>query len=95
MMPLVITKEAPAFDLAQIGTGDFVRARHRTWKDDINGIVVYIDTETAQIVYLPKVHRATRYFTIRASEIQNGEWAMMHSRDLQTIEKVEMTNGYD
>lgn len=94
-MALILTKESPEFDLAKIAVGDFVRARHRTWKDDINGIVVYVCAEKAQIVYLPKVHRATRYFTIRASEIQNGEWAIVHSRDLASVEKVEMTNGYD
>lgn len=94
-MALVITKESPLFDLEKIGVGDFVRARHRTWKEHINGIVVYIFAEKAQIVYLPKIHRATRYFTIRAQEIQNGEWAIVHSRDLASVEKVEMTNGYD
>jgi hypothetical protein len=94
-MSLVITKESPAFALGKIAVGDFVRARHRTWKESINGIVVYIDSEMAQIVYLPKIHRATRYFTIRAQEVQNSEWAIAHSRDLASVEKVEMTNGYD
>lgn len=94
-MALVITKETTLFDLKKIGVGDFVRARHRTWKESINGIVVYIDSEMAQIVYLPKIHRATRYFTIRAQEVQNSEWAIAHSRDLESVEKVEMTNGYD
>lgn len=94
-MALVITKETTLFDLKKIGVGDFVRARHRTWKENINGIVVYICDEKAEIVYLPKIHRATRYFTIRAQEVQNGEWAIAHSRDLESVEKMEMTNGYD
>lgn len=94
-MPLVITKESPAFDLGKIAVGDFVRARHRTWKEHINGIVVYIDAETAQVIYLPQVHLAARYFTIRAREVQSGEWSIMCSRDLQAVEKVEMTHGYD
>ena len=94
-MALVVTREATVFDLEKIGVGDFVRARHRTWKEDINGIVVYICAERAEIVYLPKIHRATRYFTIRAQEVQNGEWSIVHSRDLESVEKVEMTNGYD
>lgn len=93
-MGLVIAKEIPVFDLEKIRVGDFVRVRHRTWKEEINGIVVSIDSELAQIVYLPKIHRATRYFTMCVQEIQNGEWLIMHSRDLQSVEKVEMTNGY-
>ena len=65
-MALVITKEATLFDLEKIGVGDFVRARHRTWKEHINGIVVYVCAEKAQIVYLPYIHRAISYFTVRA-----------------------------
>lgn len=94
-MALILTKESPEFDLAKIAVGDFVRVRHRTWKEDINGIVVYICAERAEIVYLPKIHRATRYFTIRAQEVQNGEWSIVHSHDLESVDKVEMTNGYD
>ena len=95
MMAFVITKESPLFDLEKIGVGDFVRARHRSWQESINGIIVYIDSERAQIVYLPKIHRATRYFTIRVQEVQNGEWSIVHSRDLESVDKVEMRNGYD
>lgn len=93
-MALVITEKAPIFDLEKIRIGDFVRARHRTWKEEMNGIVVSVHPEQARIIYLPGIYHAIRYFTIRAQELHDGEWAIMHSRDLQSVEKVEMTNGY-
>lgn len=93
-MALILTKESPVFDLTKIAVGDFVRARHRTWKEDINGIAVHIDEERLQCIYLPQIHRATRYFTVRAQEVKGSEWSLACSHDLTAVEKVEMTNGY-
>lgn len=87
-MALIITEKSPRFDLTEIHIRDFIRAQYHTWNEPRNGIVVQVDKDTLQAIFLPLVHLATRYYAVKAQEVADGKWHILWSQDLQTINEV-------
>ena len=93
-MALISSTETPVFDATAIQQRDLIRARYHTWPEARNAIVVSVDGDTLQAIFLPGVHAATCYYTIKAQEVADGKWDVLYSRDLATVEHVEMSDTY-
>ena len=91
-MALINNTETPVFDTTAIQKRDLIRARYHTWPEARNAIVVSVDGATLQAIFLPGVHAATCYFTVKAQEVADGKWDVLYTHDLATIEHVEMSD---
>lgn len=84
-MPLIIDSTGKVFDEASIHKGDLIRAKYNTWPEARNGIVTAVSEEKLTVLFLPGLGNVTNYFTIQASEVGAGKWAVLWSSDLVTI----------
>lgn len=90
-MALISTTESPKFNLSEIAARYLVRGKYHTWTEPRNGVVVAADEDKLTVLFLPLVHLATRYYTVKAQEVKDGKWELFYSNDMVTIGKVEMT----
>ncbi len=84
-MPLIIDNIEKAFDASSIHKGDLIRAQYHTWTEAINGLVTAVSEDKLTVLFLPGLGNVTNYFTILASEVSAGKWAVKWSADLVTI----------
>lgn len=94
-MVLIVSETSPRFNLEEIGERDFVRAKYHTWEKSRNGLTIAASENELTIIFLPLIHRATCYFSVKAEEVAAGKWEILFSRDLTNIDKVELTYGND
>lgn len=87
-MPLINTEDTPVFDENEIYPRCFIRARYRTWPEARNGLVVDVSKNRISAIFIPLVHTAVRFYSIKAAEVMDGKWELQYSPDLETIGKV-------
>lgn len=92
-MDLLVTAERTCFNTQEIHERDLIRARYHTWDEARNGIVIGVGEQTLTVIFMPKIHRSTTYFVIRAGEVADGKWELTYTEDFTHIGKVEMTYG--
>lgn len=92
-MDLLVITESTCFNEQEIHERDLIRARYHTWDEARNGIVIGVSGQTLTVIFMPKVHRATTYFTIKADEVKDGKWELTYTEDFTHIGRVEMTYG--
>lgn len=88
-MALVTKEEIPCFDLTQVQIRDVIRAQYHTWDEPRNGLIVSVEKDRLQVIFLPLVHLSLRYYTVKAQEVADGKWHILYSHDLQKIMEVK------
>lgn len=86
-MALIETKNSPQFNPEEIHERDLMRAKYHTWPEPRNGLVVTVRQDVLTVIFLPAIHRATCYFSIKAQEVADGKWELRYTGDMETIGK--------
>ena len=84
-MPLIKDTVNIVFDEASVHKGDLIRAKHETWDEPRNGIITAVSDKKLTVLFLPGLGNVTNYFTILASEVAAGKWAVRWTTDMETI----------
>ena len=92
-MALIKKTIVPEFDTEEIALRDFVRAKYHTWDEPRNGLVVSVTASELLVIFLPLIHLATRYYTIKAQEVADGKWSILYSHDLEMVGKAGTEDG--
>ncbi len=88
-MALIKDNEAPVFDREQVHKGDLIRAKHQTWDEYRNGLVVSIADDRLVAQYYTGYGNVTNHFVMLAEEVSRGEWQAAWTSDLEEIAKLE------
>lgn len=95
-MALITENAAPVFDREQVMKGDLIRAKHTTWEDYRNGVVVSVSDERLVVFYYAGYGNVCNHYVIKATEVEAGEWSVKWSHDLETIySEVNAEGGND
>ena len=86
-MALIETKDSPQFNPEEIHERDLMRAKYYTWPEPRNGLVATVRKDVLTVIFMPAIHRATRYFSIKAQEVADGKWELHYTGDMETIGK--------
>lgn len=86
-MALLTEKTAAAFDLAQIGRGHLLWARHFSWDEGKAGFVTAAKEDRLVVQYYPGIGNVTNHFIIPASEAANGQWEIRWSADMASVQE--------
>ena len=73
-MALIKDRAAPVFDSEQVHKGDLIRAKHKTWDEYRNGLVVGITSNELVVLYHTGIGNVSNHFVMLASEVAGGEW---------------------
>ena len=84
-MEFVTTGERTVFAEDVIKNRGLVRAKHMTWDEPRNGLIVYAGKEFLRVIFLTGVNTAASYFNIKASEVAAGEWQILYTADMKEI----------
>lgn len=93
-MGLIKDREAPVFDREHVRKGDLMRAKHRTWDEPRNGVVVSVADNRLVVQYYTGYGNVTNHFAMLAGEVNRGEWQAAWTSDLEAISRLEVV-GYD
>ncbi len=84
-MPLITDSTEKVFDTTSVHKGDLIRAKYSGWDKPRNGIITAVSEEKLTALFLPGLGNVTNYYTILATEVQAGKWAVRWTTDLETI----------
>ena len=87
-MELITTGERTVFADDVIKNRGLVRAKHLTWTEPRNGLIVYAGKEFLRVIFLTGVNTAASYFNIKAGEVAAGEWQILYTADMKEIVEV-------
>ena len=87
-MAIIETRDSPEFNSEEIHERDLVRAKHYTWPEARNGLVAAVGKGALTVIFMPAIHRATCYFTVKAQDIADGQWEMSYTTDMENIRRV-------
>lgn len=90
-MEIVTKGEVVTFSPEIAQRRGFIRAKHITWPNFRNGLITFTSPILLQSLFLTGVNASASYYTIRASEVANGEWDIILSYDLKDV--YETTNS--
>lgn len=85
-MALIKDRAAPVFDSEQVHKGDLIRAKHKTWDEYRNGLVVGITGNELVVLYHTGI--GTNHFVMLASEVAGGEWQGTWTEDMQAVQDI-------
>lgn len=82
--------ERAEFNAEEIRRGTLIFAKHKTWKEGIQGIVYHTSPEQITVMYPNSLTNTQNHFFIPVSEVSNNEWEIRYSNDgLQSIQKYQ------
>lgn len=94
---LLIETATKVINLAEIGRGTLICAKHKTWDKAISGIVTDATEERILVTYLPDTQNIQNHYRIHASDIESGAWDIRYSADgMETVKVYEgsLENGH-
>ena len=94
-MALITENAAPVFDLDQVRKGDLIRAKHETWNEYRNGVVISASEKELVAHYYAGYGNVSNHFVIFASEVEAGEWSVKWTTDMETINDTDIDQGED
>lgn len=94
-MLLIKDNAAPVFDTDQVHRGDLIRAKHETWDDYRNGLVIGVKDAMLVCLYYADYGNVSNHYTVLADEVSRGEWLIQWTSDMETIYELEMTDEED
>lgn len=86
-MGLITEKPAAAFDLAQIGRGCLLWAKHSSWGEGKAGFVTTARENQLIVQYYPGIGNVTNHFMVPISEAADGQWEIRWSADLSSVQE--------
>ena len=92
-MAIIKSITTDVFDVSAVKKNDFIRARHKSWaKDDVvNGLVASVSEKEIIVAYLPEVRNVRSHFFIPVTEVVDGQWSIIISKDLTESEEFKIT----
>ena len=87
-MALIKDRAAPVFDSEQVHKGDLIRAKHKTWDEYKNGLVVGITSNELVVLYHTGIGNVSNHFVMLASEVAGGEWQGTWTEDMQAVQDI-------
>ncbi len=84
-MALVVEHPVITFDLDEIGMGDLLYGKHRTWTEGRAGFVTSATEKELIVQYHPGIGNVTNHFRIPIDEAVGGQWEIRYSRDMSEI----------
>lgn len=87
-MALIRNRAAPVFDSEQVHKGNLIRAKHQTWDEYRNGLVVGITSNELVVLYHTGIGNVSNHFVMLASEVGRGEWQGTWTEDMQIIQDI-------
>lgn len=88
-MSLIKERDAPVFDREQVHRGDLIRAKHRTWNEYRNGLIVGVADDRLVVLYHAGIGNVSTHFVMLASEVSRGEWQGQWTADMEAVFKIE------
>lgn len=88
-MALIKERDAPVFDREQVHKGDLIRAKHRTWNEYRNGLIVGVADDRLVVLYHAGIGNVSTHFVMLASEVCRGEWQGEWTADMENVSKIE------
>lgn len=82
---LIVEKPGSIFNTEEIKRGTLIYAKHRSWKQPVLGMVTSVTEDRAIVQYLPDIGNVTNHFYLNVSEIENQEWELRYTNDMQQI----------
>ncbi len=82
---LIIDSDSKEFNLDEIHRGTLVCAQHSSWDEAVAGVVTGAEEDCIRVQFPPSVQNTLNHFFIYASEVDDGEWTIKYSDDLETI----------
>lgn len=86
-MDLLISESGKVFNTEAVQKGFLVSAKHKCWDEPKNGIISSVTPDELRILYCPGIANVTRFFFVRASEVDEGQWELRWSEDMTSIEE--------
>lgn len=87
-MAMIKDKEAPVFDRELVHKGDLIRAKHQTWDEYRNGVVVSVTENKLIALYYTGYGNVSDHFSMLASEVAREEWEGTYTADMETISNI-------
>lgn len=84
-MEIVTKGEVVTFSPEIVQRRGFIRAKHITWPNFRNGLITFAAPTLLQVLFLVGVNASASYYTVRATEVQQGQWELSYSNDLETV----------
>ena len=84
-MELISAAGGPVINAEAIAKGDLIRAKYSAWSEERNGQVAAVTPDEIRVIWQPNIRNVTNFFTILASEINDGLWTLKWSPDLETV----------
>ena len=88
-MALIKERDAPVFDREQVHKGDLIRAKHQTWNEYRNGLIVGVADDRLVVLYYAGIGNVSNHFVMLASEVCRGEWQGEWTADMENVSKIE------
>lgn len=88
-MALIKERDAPVFNREQVHKGDLIHAKHRTWNEYRNGVVVGVADDRLVVLYYAGIGNVSTHFVMLASEVSKGEWKGQWTADMETVSRIE------
>ena len=92
-MALIRNRAAPVFDSEPVHKGNLIRAKHKTWDEYKNGLVVGITSTELVVLYHTGIGNVSNHFVMLASEVAGGEWQGIWTEDMQTVQDIVPAEG--
>lgn len=92
-MALIKGRAAPVFDSEQVHKGDLIRAKHQTWDEYRNGLVVGITSNELVVLYHTGIGNVSNHFVMLAGEVSRGEWQGTWTEDMKTVQDIVPPDG--
>ena len=89
-MALIKDRAAPVFDSEQVHKGDLIRAKHKTWDEYRNGLVVGITSNELVVLYHTGIGNVSNHFVMLASEVAGREPGRRTCRPYRTLYPQQM-----
>lgn len=87
-MALIKDRSAPVFDSEQVHKGNLIRAKHQTWDEYRNGLVVGVTSSELIVLYHAGIGNVSNHFVMLASEVSRGEWQGTWTEDMKIIQEI-------
>ena len=85
MSDLLVTGEMTGFNTDVVKHGSLIRATHYSWTEPRNGIVAFAKKDFCRVLFFTGVATSASYYTIKASEVADGQWTILLSNDMTDV----------
>lgn len=78
---IIIESTKTVINTDEVARGTLIWAVKSGWDEGRPGIVTDVSEKCIRVLFLPTMQNVQRYFEIKASELESGEWSLRYSSD--------------